>query len=140
MRAYKNIVGMEGHRHTVHIQTKSADYPELLNLDPSTRVMVFCAKVSDPGRQDISFPQQSEIKVNGEVNRKSLRGIKNKPGTTRPLDVTDWMRLKAPKYPNDIEFIYALTREAGVIPVSHQAPFCIMMSWRKSSPSSPHYY
>ncbi|PQE08932.1 hypothetical protein CJF32_00002693 [Rutstroemia sp. NJR-2017a WRK4] len=80
--------------------------------DPTLRVMVFCAGEAN-GKQDIAFPHQSEIKVNeGEV-KANLRGLKNKPGSTLPVDITDELRLKIAGYQNKIEMTYALTTKAG---------------------------
>ena len=45
---------------------------------------------------------QDEVKAN-------LRGLKNKPGTTRPADITDLLR-KRPNYSNSIAVTYALTK------------------------------
>lgn len=76
--------------------------------EPTLRVMVFCASEGH-GRQDIAFPHQSEIKVNGGEVKANLRGLKNKPGSTRPVDITKDLRLKIPTYLNTIEMTYALT-------------------------------
>ncbi|KAL1868464.1 E3 SUMO-protein ligase pli1 [Diaporthe australafricana] len=76
------------------------------------RVLVFCAG-ANTGPQDIAFPHQSELKVNGGDVKANLRGLKNKPGSTRPVDITDLLRLKIPTYTNNIEFTYALTQKAG---------------------------
>jgi E3 SUMO-protein ligase PIAS1 len=70
--------------------------------------MVFCAG-GNTGPQDISFPHQSELKVNGGEIKANLRGLKNKAGSTRPVDITDSLRLTKVNYPNSIEFTYALT-------------------------------
>lgn len=80
--------------------------------DKSVRVMVFCA-AGDTGIQDVAFPHQSELKVNGGDVKANLRGLKNKPGSTRPVDITDLLRLKTLNYTNNIEFTYALTNKAG---------------------------
>ncbi|KAH8821519.1 PINIT domain-containing protein [Xylogone sp. PMI_703] len=101
---------MAQHRHTVTITLKAMDYPILSTIldDPSKRVMVFCAGEGH-GLQDIAFPHQSEIKVNGGEVKANLRGLKNKPGSTRPVDITKELRLKLPAYPNNVEMVYALT-------------------------------
>ncbi|KFZ03405.1 hypothetical protein V502_10976 [Pseudogymnoascus sp. VKM F-4520 (FW-2644)] len=102
------------HRNNVEISVQAQNWPILGNLetDKSLRVMAFCT--SDPGmRQDISFPHQSEIKVNGGDVKANLRGLKNKPGSTRPVDLTPYLRLKPPTYPNKIEMTYALTTKAS---------------------------
>jgi E3 SUMO-protein ligase PIAS1 len=70
--------------------------------------MVFCS-ADNQTVQDIAFPHQSELKVNGGDIKANLRGLKGKPGTTRPVDITDSLRLKPPNYNNNIEFTYALT-------------------------------
>lgn len=106
---------MAAHRNNVDISVQAQNWPILGNMDTdkSLRVMAFC--LSDPGsmRQDISFPHQSEIKVNGGDVKANLRGLKNKPGSTRPVDLTPYLRLKPPHYPNKVEMTYALTTKAS---------------------------
>ncbi|KAI0425785.1 PINIT domain-containing protein [Xylaria sp. FL1042] len=101
---------MAQHRNTIHLTIKICDHPNLANLgnDRSYRVMVFCA-ADNSGIQDIAFPHQSEVKVNGGEIKANLRGLKGKRGTTRPVDVTSSLRLRPPNYGNNIEFTYALT-------------------------------
>ncbi|GAQ41186.1 MIZ zinc finger protein [Aspergillus niger] len=77
-----------------------------LQADPNIRVMVYCA--ADTGlnqytKSDIAFPHQVELKANLDEVKANLRGLKNKPGTTRPADVTQYIR-KKPGYPNNIRF------------------------------------
>ncbi|KAJ8124898.1 hypothetical protein O1611_g8742 [Lasiodiplodia mahajangana] len=103
---------MTQHRNTVTLIIRVSDYPELGNLinDKTYRVMLFCAG-DNTTVQDIAFPHQSEFKVNeGEV-KANLRGLKGKPGTTRPVDITDSLRLKPANYENKVEFTYALTNK-----------------------------
>ncbi|KAM0428239.1 hypothetical protein ACHAPT_007140 [Fusarium lateritium] len=102
---------MSQHRNTVSIPIKLNDHPSLQNCvdDDSYRVMVFCAGDSS-GTQDIAFPHQSELKVNGGEIKANLRGLKNKPGSTRPVDITKALRLR-PHYTNNVEFTYALTNK-----------------------------
>lgn len=90
------------------------EYPALQTCvtDPSMRVMAFCA-AANTGVQDICFPYQSELKVNGGEVKANLRGLKNKPGSTRPVDITDLLRFKPATYANNVEFTYALTTKAG---------------------------
>jgi E3 SUMO-protein ligase PIAS1 len=105
---------MQHHRHTVKITLRASEHPALqtLKIEPSLRVMVLCAAEKD-GLQEIAFPHQSEIKVNtGEV-KGNLRGLKNKPGSTRPLDITKELRCTPTSYSNAIEMTYALTTKAG---------------------------
>ncbi|EAW08597.1 Siz/PIAS RING finger protein [Aspergillus clavatus NRRL 1] len=86
-----------------------------LQNDPNLRIMVYCA--ADSGlnqytKSDIAFPQQVELKANLDEVKANLKGLKNKPGTTRPADVTNYIR-KKPGYPNNIVMTYALTQKAS---------------------------
>ena len=87
-----------------------ADIADRLVKDSTTRVMIYCA--SDPlspfSKTDISFPYQVEIKVNMDEVKANLRGLKNKPGSTRPADITDLLR-KRGGYENTMTVTYALT-------------------------------
>src|SRR6478609_4125100 len=104
---------MAQHRNSVNIPVKLSDHPSLQKClsDQSYRVMIFCAgEVS--GVQHIAFPHQSELRVNGGDIKANLRGLKNKPGSTRPVDITSALRLR-PSYINNIEFTYALTTKVS---------------------------
>ncbi len=105
---------MVHHRHTVKMTVRVTDYPILSRVikEPDLRVQVFCAAESI-GIQDISFPHQSEIKVNGDDVKANLRGLKNKPGSTRPVDITNKLRLNLPAYSNSVELTYALTNKVN---------------------------
>lgn len=102
---------MSQHRNMVSIPVKVSDNHNLNRVidDKSLRIMVFCAGDSN-GVQDIAFPHQSEIKVNGNEVKANLRGLKNKPGSTRPVDITSYLRLKNDNR-NLVEFTYALTQK-----------------------------
>lgn len=92
------------------------DYGILQNVqnDKRFRVMVFaCEAETGQAKNDILFPYQSEIKVNGGEIKANLRGLKNRPGSTRPVDITDALRLRQTAYPNSIEMTYALTMKAS---------------------------
>ncbi|KAF5230241.1 hypothetical protein FAUST_9898 [Fusarium austroamericanum] len=104
---------MSQHRNTVSYPIRLEDHPYLQKCvdDPSYRVMIFCAGESS-GMQEVAFPHQSELKVNGGEVKANLRGLKNKPGSTRPVDITKALRLR-PKYTNNVDFTYALTSKAG---------------------------
>jgi E3 SUMO-protein ligase PIAS1 len=84
-----------------------------LQVDPNLRVMVYCA--ADTGlnqfsKSDITFPHQVELKVNLDEVKANLKGLKNKPGTTRPADITNYIR-KRSGYPNQVIMTYALTQK-----------------------------
>lgn len=92
-----------------------------MQADPNIRVMVYCA--ADSGltqytKSDIAFPHQVELKANLDEVKANLRGLKNKPGTTRPADVTNYIR-KRPGYPNHIVMTYALTQKVSTIQKTH---------------------
>jgi len=59
---------------------------------------------------DVEFPQQIEIKVNDKVPPGKTKGLKNKPGTTHPLDITD-MFPKLADVPIRICVTYAITQK-----------------------------
>lgn len=106
---------MSQHRNTITYPIRLDDHPALHKCvnDPSYRVMVFCAGDTS-GMQDVAFPHQSELKVNGGEVKANLRGLKNKPGSTRPVDITKALRLR-PKYTNNVEFTYALTSKVSTV-------------------------
>lgn len=106
----KACEAMAQHRNSISIRICANQYPQLQRLasEPTHQVMVFCAG-GNQGPQDIAFPYQCEIKMNtGEV-KANLRGLKNKPGSTRPANITEYLRLKPTTYTNTLEFTYALT-------------------------------
>ncbi|KAI1393483.1 zf-MIZ-domain-containing protein [Hypoxylon trugodes] len=101
---------MNNHRNSVTITLKSSEFPELSRCATNlpTKLMLFCGS-DNTGPQDIQFPHQSEIKINGDDVKHNLRGLKNKPGSTHPVDITPFFRLKQANYTNNVEFTYALT-------------------------------
>lgn len=79
--------------------------------------MVFCAAeaMTSPFQKvDIAFPYQVEIRVNQDEVKANLRGLKNKPGTTRPADITNFLRKRA-GYENHLQVTYALTAKVNSI-------------------------
>lgn len=77
--------------------------------------MVYCA--ADSGltqytKSDITFPHQVELKANLDDVKANLRGLKNRPGSTRPADITNFIRKKA-GYVNQVAMTYALTQKVG---------------------------
>lgn len=93
-----------------------ADTVERLSRDPSLKVMVYAAAepISPFNKVDITFPQQIEIRVNLDEVKSNLRGLKNKPGSTRPADITHLLRKRA-GYENSMTVIYALTSKVRVL-------------------------
>lgn len=99
-------------RATIQLPPEVADQ---LQKDSKHRVMVFCT-TANSGYSDIVFPHQVELKCNGEDVKANLRGLKNKPGSTRPADITHLIRKKTPGYRNEIEMVYALTNKVRPSP------------------------
>ena len=90
--------------------------------------MVFCAAESHQPftrEAEIAFPHNVELKCNSDEVKANLRGLKNRPGSTRPADITHLVRKKA-NYPNSVEIVYALTiKVRPQIDPLHQFPlFC----------------
>lgn len=93
----------------------SGDVVARLKSDNSMRIMLFSA--ADPvlapyAAADIAFPHQLEVRVNGDEAKSNFKGLKNKPGSTRPADITDLVR-KIPSYNNTLQVTYALTQKAS---------------------------
>ena len=63
---------------------------------------------SSHGQADIAFPNQIDVRVNGAEVRANFRGLKNKPGSTRPVDITELLK-SHPKAPSEMTVSYALT-------------------------------
>lgn len=104
---------MKEHRNTATVSVRTSDNVLMQNIpaDPSLRILVFCAADGQSNPRDVTFPHNSEIKVNGGEFKANLRGLKNKPGSTRPVDITDVLRLKPPQYSNSVDLTYALSEK-----------------------------
>ncbi|KAJ4354004.1 E3 SUMO-protein ligase pli1 [Didymosphaeria variabile] len=105
------------HRQSVnkHLTLNDAQSARLRS-DPTLRVLLFCA-VEQPlapfTRLDITFPSQIEVRVNQDEVKANYKGLKNKPGSTRPADITDLLRITPANYRNSIGITYALTQKAS---------------------------
>lgn len=127
---------MASHRNSERISIRAQDHPALQFCvsDRTMRVMVFCA-AGNTGTQEVAFPYQCELKVNGGDIKANLRGLKNKPGSTRPVDITDSLRLRPAGYANTIEITYALTQKVGAASQSAKSPaeVCLARADEKQS-------
>jgi E3 SUMO-protein ligase PIAS1 len=102
------------------------DVADLLNRDSNYRVMVFCAAdVASSTPTDIAFPHQVELKCNSNDVKANLRGLKNKPGSTRPTDITSFIKKKIAGYQNVLEMVYALTNKVSD-PIHTQAYYYLL--------------
>lgn len=93
--------------------------------DPTLRLLLFSAIEQPLGpyqRHDIAFPSQIEVRINGDEVKANFKGLKNKPGSTRPADITDYIR-KTAHYRNTLLITYALTQKASEQQVSFALSF-----------------
>lgn len=85
-----------------------------LKTDKSLRLMLFSA-IEQPlapyTRLDVAFPSQIEVRVNQEEVKANYKGLKNKPGSTRPVDITEFVRTTPHNSRNTIQVSYALTNK-----------------------------
>jgi E3 SUMO-protein ligase PIAS1 len=87
-----------------------------LREDPTLRLLLFGAleqPLAPYTRLDITFPSQIEVRVNGEEIKANYKGLKNKPGSTRPADITESMRTSPANFRNTVVITYALTQKAS---------------------------
>ena len=86
----------------------------------NARAMLYCGPLDAPavahlGKVEIGFPTPVEVKVNGHtIPANQLRGLKNKPGSTRPPDITQFLT-KSVGYKNEVSITYALTQKVCLI-------------------------
>lgn len=110
---------MSTHRNSVKaVVILSPSELQQFATDKSFRCMVYCATVDNitPYTKDteIAFPHQVELRVNDEqISGLNLRGLKNKPGSTRPADITEYLLNKKANYRNEVTLTYALTQKVG---------------------------
>ncbi|KTW26091.1 hypothetical protein T552_02986 [Pneumocystis carinii B80] len=85
---------------------------EKLASNESYRVYLFCTATDSAafGFALIEFPVHIDLKVNGKHLNANTRGLKKKPGTAPPVDVTSLLFLDS-KLVNKIEMIYANTEK-----------------------------
>ncbi|KAI8048997.1 PINIT domain-containing protein [Syncephalis plumigaleata] len=74
------------------------------------RVMIYCVDASQwiatPNAPlPVEFPPVLELSINGTLIRKNLRGIKSRPGTVHPVDITSLCCLK-PGATNQLDIVY----------------------------------
>lgn len=103
---------MPQNRHTARSELKlTQELCDKLRSNSAYRLMMYCGQSSSFSQwswADIAFPNQVEVKVNGEDVKANFKGLKNKPGSTKPADITTFLR-KQPGYGNQLSLTYALT-------------------------------
>ncbi|AET40209.1 SUMO ligase NFI1 Ecym_5460 [Eremothecium cymbalariae DBVPG len=81
---------------------------KLLQEGPDARLLLFCGPISHGNRVHIQFPHPNEIKLNDNMIKDNVRGLKNKIGTAKPADLTPYVRLNLDNY---LQLVYAFTKE-----------------------------
>ncbi|KAG7698181.1 hypothetical protein KL914_002128 [Ogataea haglerorum] len=80
---------------------------QLLTSSPNMRACLISAQRSaSMSEQDLEFPQPNEITLNGIKLKQTGRGIKGKPGSAKPIDLTEHLRLGET---NRLDVVYAFT-------------------------------
>lgn len=126
---YSRFVASPSHRQTAS-RTFSLTEPQCVRLraDKTLRLFLFCAmeqSLNPYTRLDIAFPGQIEVKVNSDEVKANFKGLKGKPGSTRPVDITDLVR-KISGYKNQLQVTYALTQKESPQVLFRPTP---IMSW-----------
>ncbi|KAK5112675.1 hypothetical protein LTR85_011186 [Meristemomyces frigidus] len=103
---------MPQNRHTVKatINLTAEQCQRIANED--MRLLLYCglAQGMTPySPVDVAFPNQVEVKVNNDDLKANFKGLKNKPGSTKPADITTKFRTRPPGYNNEVTLTYALT-------------------------------
>ncbi|KAL3233193.1 hypothetical protein RNJ44_05109 [Nakaseomyces bracarensis] len=97
-------------RKIVSFKVNNADMA-YLKQDPHHRVYLFCglfaSLTSADGDKTIEFPLPNEITINNTILRENLKGLKNKRGTVKPIDITEHIRSNQH---NVLEIIYVFAK------------------------------
>ena len=111
---------MPQNRHTVRASlTIKPHIAEQLRKEPQYRILLYCGEyqsISPYSQAHVSFPNQIELKVNDMEVKSNFKGLKNKPGSTKPADITSSIK-KFHGHPNTIHLTYALTTKRFVFVV-----------------------
>ena len=94
---------------TIRFQLDQKDF-EALTTDKNVRLYLLCGAVNvlgTRGTETIQFPSPNELQMNSRVVKANLKGIKNKKGTTKPADITEYLTKN--NAINIFQFIYAFT-------------------------------
>jgi E3 SUMO-protein ligase PIAS1 len=111
---------MPQNRHTVRASlTIKPHIAEQFRKDPQYKILLYCGEyqsISPYSQAHVSFPNQIELKVNDIEVKSNFKGLKNKPGSTKPADITNSIK-KFQGQPNTIHLTYALTTKRFVFVV-----------------------
>ncbi|CAO3611857.1 unnamed protein product [Cunninghamella echinulata] len=106
---------------------------------PLYQIRFFCASHSEGVVKDryiLEYPTVCEISINSEhtINGNAVRGMKNKPGTANPPDITRWCRVQSDDK-NSLTLLYANTDRPfiGSIELVKRHPVSEIVDTLKSS-------
>lgn len=104
---------MPQNRHTVKtsITIKSEIAQQFRNTANNLKIFMYCGmsqNMSPYSQADVAFPNQIEVKINDVEVKSNFKGLKNKPGSTKPADLTSLIR-KFNGQENSLQVTYALT-------------------------------
>jgi len=94
---------------TIKFQLNKDEFHSL-KTDQKSRLYLLCGMVNvlgTRGKETIQFPSPNEIQMNNQIVKANVKGIKNKKGTTKPVDITPY--LKSDNSINIFQYIYAFT-------------------------------
>jgi E3 SUMO-protein ligase PIAS1 len=105
---------IQANRHTVNVLIDlNHTHVERLRADSTMRVFLYCSNDDmsqlQASRAHVAFPQQIDVKVNGTVLTANFKGLKNKPGSTKPSDITPYLKRNQPHQSNTVAITYAMT-------------------------------
>jgi E3 SUMO-protein ligase PIAS1 len=87
-----------------------------LKMEKDLKIMMYAAPEGPisaySASADIAFPQHVEVRINQDPVSSNFKGVKGKPGSTRPADITNYIR-KLPTYKNEIQITFAYTDKVG---------------------------
>lgn len=96
-------------RKITSFKLNASDY-DYIKQNPNHKVYLFCglfASLESGGDKSIEFPLPNEITINNTVLRENLKGLKNKKGTVKPVDITEHIRPAGQHNVLEIIYVYA---------------------------------
>jgi E3 SUMO-protein ligase PIAS1 len=82
---------------------------ETLRTNSSCRILLFCGELSGGQSNtpvDIAFPHTIEVRVNDQEVKSNTKGVKGKAGSTKPIDITPFIKKQSPSSSNSVSISY----------------------------------
>lgn len=90
---------------------------ESLRSSSSYRLLLFCGELAGGQSNtpvDIAFPPQIEIRVNDQEVKSNTKGVKNKPGSAKPVDITPFIKKQSGAPSNSVAMTYLTASSSKV--------------------------